>query len=329
MRSAFQPTGLCKSQATFDFHDYHPALDDFYGEVMEGLGKTPKAIPPKFFYDERGSDLFFAITKVPEYYLTRTEVALLELITPELADLLERGCNLIEYGCGSSRKIRILLDALYQPSAYLAIDISKEHLLDLCRSLGSRYSNLAIKAICADFTRALKLPIDSRERNVAFFPGSSIGNFEPAEALLFLRNVKQSVGRGGGMIVGVDLKKDPRILHAAYNDSQGVTRDFNLNLLERINRECEGTFNLDAFEHRAFYNALKGRIEMHLVSLKDQTVFLQRTPVTFRAGETIHTENSYKYAPEEFKALGEKAGWRPVKFWADPEKLFSIHYFEA
>jgi dimethylhistidine N-methyltransferase len=315
----------------FDFHDYHPDADDILLEVVQGLRKEQKEIPPKFFYDEKGSSLFYEITRLPEYYLTRTEIRLLESIRDDLVDYVGKGCNLIEYGCGSSRKIRILLDALYQPSAYLAIDISKEHLLELCRSLALSYSGLAIKAVCADFTKPLALPLQRRpsfEKNIAFFPGSSIGNFEPEEAVIFLQNVRRSVGEGGGMIIGVDLKKALKILHAAYNDSRGVTRHFNLNLLERINRECGSNFDLSRFGHRAFYNAEKGRIEMHLVSLRDQTVKIDGNSIELREGETIHTENSYKYTPEEFQSLASGAGWKALKVWKDPQGLFSLHYFK-
>jgi dimethylhistidine N-methyltransferase len=315
----------------FDFHDYHPDPDDILAEVLKGLREPQKMIPPKFFYDEKGSSLFYEITRVPEYYLTRTEIQLLAKITPDLMDYVGKGCNLIEYGCGSSRKIKILLEALYQPSAYCAIDISKEHLLNLCRSLALAYSGLTIKALCADFTKPLTLPLrpkPSFEKNIAFFPGSSIGNFEPEEAVVFLKNVRRSVGEGGGMIIGVDLKKDPKILHAAYNDSRGITRHFNLNLLERINRECGSNFDLSRFAHRAFYHHERGRIEMHLVSLQDQTVEIDESSIEFREGETIHTENSYKYTPEEFQQLASEAGWKAMSIWKDPQSFFSIHYFE-
>jgi dimethylhistidine N-methyltransferase len=315
----------------FDFHDYHPTVDDLFTEVLSGLQKPQKTIPPKFFYDEKGSNLFYEITQLNEYYLTRTEIRLLSKTIQEVGDFIGKGCNLIEYGCGSSQKVRILLDALYQPSAYLAIDISKIHLLKLCRSLALSYTDLLIKGVCADFTAPLRLPLESHpsEKNIAFFPGSSIGNFEPSEAIQFLKNVKRSVGKGGGMIIGVDLKKDSQILHAAYNDARGVTEKFNLNLLERINRECGSDFDLSQFKHCAFYNPEEGRIEMHLISLKNQVVLLEEIPIHFREGESIHTENSYKYSVQEFQNLAHQAGWKPIEVWTDQDRLFSIHFFQS
>jgi len=320
-----------------EFYDLHPVPEDFFSEVLEGLSRTPKSIHPKFFYDERGSFLFRQITLLPEYYLTRAETRLLKKIAPEIASLAGPGLSLVEYGCGSSEKIKILLKELVDPLAYTAIDISQKSLLELGRSVASSHPEIWVKAVCADFTDSLKLPTRRRnaddphqgEKNLAFFPGSSIGNFEPDQAAEFLTKVRKTVGKAGALLIGVDLKKDSGRLHAAYNDSAGVTARFNLNLLERVNRECGADFSLSHFKHNAFYNQGPGRIEMHLISLEDQSVRLNGTSVHFKEGESIHTENSYKYSLEEFQSLGQRSGWRPVHAWTDPEELFSVHYFKA
>ena len=318
------------SQPTLaSFDDAAPDHDEFLREVLTGLGGERKALPAKFFYDERGSNLFHEICATPEYYPTRTEVALLSRISGELADLIGSRCCLMEYGTGSSEKMRIVLDALDEPAAYVAVDISREHLLSTAKALAADHPDIDVHAVCADYSKPFRIPPIGNQpvgRCVAFFPGSSLGNFEPPMARDFLATTMGVVGHDGGMLIGIDLKKDEAILNAAYNDAQGVTAAFNLNLLVRINRELNGTFDLGTFRHRAFYNSAQGRIEMHLDSLTDQSVTVAGRLFRFRRGESIHTENSYKYTVPEFRALARRAGFRPLRAWADPDNLFSIHY---
>ena len=337
-----------------EFHDFHPDLGDFREEVLAGLSASPKRIPPKFFYDQRGSRLFEEICELPEYYPTRTETAILRQYAAEIADLISggsggadginhsiRGPNgdsepasgsdpiLIEYGSGAGRKIRILLDALGGRGVYVPIDISKQHLLASAAEPASAYPRLRVVAICTDYSRPFSLPPDlaaPSRRRVAFFPGSTIGNLDPSEAVAFLKRIVKLVGPGGALVLGVDLKKDPAVLDAAYNDAAGVTAEFNLNLLRRMNRELGSAFDLAAFRHRAFYNEPFGRIEMHLESLRDQTVRLGDHFIDFGQGETIHTENSYKYSIEETHRLAAEAGFRADPSWTDAGQLFSVHY---
>jgi len=319
-------------QNLIKFHDFHPNGSDLFSEVLAGLQKETKIISPKFFYDRKGSQLFNQITQLEEYYLTNTEQDILKNQGQEIGQVVGQQTVIIEYGCGNSEKIHLLLDHLAQPKAYVAIDISKNPLLDLTGGLAESYPNLEIHAVCADFTQPLDLPLNGAHQSysrTAFFPGSSIGNFEPADAIQFLKTVRDEVGTGGGLIIGVDLKKNPAILNAAYNDSQGITEAFNKNLLSRINRECEANFRLEDFAHQAFYNHEKGRMEMHLKSLKAQTVQIRDQPIHFKNGETIHTENSYKYHINEFQQLGQTAGWTPLKVWSDIKGFFSLHYWQA
>ncbi len=334
-----------------EFHDFHPDLGDFQQDVIAGLSASPKRIPPKYFYDREGSHLFEKICELPEYYPTRTETAILRERADEIAELVrpdsppatiqtpsngdfdadsEESVVLIEYGSGSGRKTRILLDALEGRGTYVPIDISKQHLLESAAEPASRYPELRVVAICADYSKAFSLPSDlsaAGQRRIAFFPGSTIGNLDPAEAVAFLKRIVNVIGPGGAMLLGVDLKKDLGVLHAAYNDAEGVTAEFNLNLLARVNRELGGNFDLGSFRHKAFYNDELGRIEMHLESLRDQKVVLDGRSIAFRQGETIHTENSYKYSIEETHRLACKAGFRPGRVWTDAERLFSVHYF--
>lgn len=314
--------------AKLHLHDLAPPQDDFLAAVLDGLGRARKTLPCKFFYDEAGSALFDAICDTPEYYPTRTELGILAAAAGDIADLAGRGGVLVEYGSGSSRKTRLLLDAL-APALYMPIDISREHMLAACRELAAAYPALNLMAVCADYTRPLRLPAMARggQRRLAFFPGSSIGNFAPLEALRFLKNVAQQLATDDGFLIGVDLKKDPAILNAAYNDAAGVTAAFNLNLLARCNCELGANFDLDAFAHRAFYNEAAGRIEMHLESTREQRVEIAGQGFGFAAGETIHTENSYKYASDEFRLLATQAGFLPQQCWTDEEHLFSVHLF--
>jgi dimethylhistidine N-methyltransferase len=304
-----------------------PAVDSpFAADVIEGLTSTPKRLPPKYFYDNIGSRLFERITTLPEYYPTRTELQILRDNAPSIAALLPANCVLVEFGSGASTKVRILIDAAPHVAAYVPVDISAEYLLEIATELRQAYPNIAVLPVAADFSAPFELPssIDALPR-AGFFPGSTIGNMEPHEAASFLRNIGKSLGRDAVLIIGVDLVKDPKILHDAYNDAQGVTAQFNLNLLARINRELGATFNLDLFEHHAFYNRERNRIEMHLASMKRQKVKVCGECIEFRAGETIHTENSYKYTVESFGALARGAGWTPVTAWTDPRKFFSVH----
>lgn len=269
-----------------DFIDYGHDADTFRHDVIGGLAASRKAVPPKYFYDERGSRLFDAICELPEYYPTRTEVALLRAHAAEMAELIGRDACLVEFGCGSLTKVRVLLDAASDLGAFIPIDISREHLLASAVSLAEDHPGVEVAAVCADFTRAIDLPDTARRRRVGFFPGSTIGNFEPADALAFLRTAARQVGPGGGMIVGVDLVKDTDVLRAAYNDGDGVTAAFNLNLLSRINRELSGSFEPRHFRHEAVWNESESRIEMHLVSQRPQRVHVCGRSFAFAEAET-------------------------------------------
>lgn len=316
------------SRTEFLFHDLYPDTANIRADVLSGLAQPSKALPPKYFYDARGSELFEAICALPEYYPTRTELAMMQASAGEMARLLGTHCLLIEYGAGSGRKTRVLIEAL-APAAYMAIDISRTALRQCACELAAAYPAVRVAAVCADYSRPLQLPdIDegSACRRVIYFPGSTIGNFTRPEALDFLRHARTIAGPGGTMLVGVDLKKDRQRLHAAYNDAQGVTAAFNLNLLTRINRELGGDFDVGAFEHHAFYDANEGRIEMHLRSLREQQVSVAGRTFHFRAGETIHTENSCKYSVEEFQQLARDAGFAAAHCWTDAGGLFSVHY---
>lgn len=313
------------------FHDMHPKEADLCSEVLAGLQRNPKKISPKFFYDRKGSELFHQITQAKEYYLTDSEQDILRNQGEEIGKEVGEDRIIIEYGCGNSEKIHLLLDHLQKPQAYVAIDISKSPLKDLTEDLAHSYPFLEIHAICADFTQPLVLPLNGAYqpfRRTAFFPGSSIGNFDPTEARQFLKNIREDVGSDGGLIIGVDLKKDPEILNAAYNDAEGLTEAFNKNLLTRINRECQASFELENFSHRAFYDDQHGRIEMHLESRLDHTVQVGRHKIHFQEGESIHTENSYKYHVEEFQKIGQSAGWKPKKVWRDSQGFFSLHLWK-
>ena len=313
----------------FEFHDLAPGEENFRDAVLKGLGRVRKAIPCKFFYDARGSALFEEICLLPEYYPTRTEIAILEENADEIAAQMGPHCRLIEFGSGASHKARILLQALDRPAAYVPVDISREHLREAAASLAGDFPELPVTAVCADYTRPFPLPSlpGPSGRRVGFFPGSTIGNFEPAAAEGFLANCAGILGSGGEMLIGVDLKKDIPILDAAYNDRAGVTAAFNLNLLERINRELDGDLDLDLFEHFAFYNEAQGRVEIYVRSLADQAATIAGRRIDFAAGELVHTEYSYKYAVPEFRALAARSGFRPIDTWTDPAELFSVHYF--
>jgi dimethylhistidine N-methyltransferase len=306
--------------------------DTFEAAVLAGLARRPRAIPAKFLYDARGSALFDAICDLPEYYLTRTETALLRECVPEIATLAGPGRQLVEFGSGSSTKTRLLLDGLSDVAAYLPIDISGEHLEAACRRLRGDYPQVSIVPICADYMNlpALPwLPMSAPAPKLGFFPGSTIGNLEPAEAEAFLCNARRLLGDDGALVLGADLKKDADVLHAAYNDSAGVTAAFSLNLLERMNRELDASFDIGAFAHEAFYNGDEGRIEIYIRSLRAQSVRVAGHRFFFDAGERIHTEYSYKYDIADINRMVAPTGFVRARTWVDPDYLFSVHYLVA
>ena len=308
------------------FYDLQPEVDDFRTAVLQGLTQPQKAIAPQFLYDKRGSELFDAICTLEEYYLTRTEIEILKENAAEIAGLIGDGV-LIEFGSGSSQKIRILLDAAPQIKTYVALDISKHHLYEACTNLMQDYPHLETIAICTDYMRSLHLPVLPSIQNqykVGFFPGSSIGNLEPDEAVEFLGKAAATL-KSGALLVGVDLKKSREILEPAYEDTQGISAEFALNLLMRINSELGADFNLDHFSYQACYNPI-GRIEMHIVSLREQVVHLNGIEIPFYEGEMLRTEYSYKYTIAEFQALAIQAGFQSKCVWTDAEQLFSVHY---
>lgn len=317
------------NSAAIQFHDQQPGVSSLRDDVLRGLAAQPKAIAPKFFYDARGSELFDRICAQPEYYPTRTEIALLQRYADEIAQLAGADVQLIELGSGASKKVRALLDAM-QPAAYVGIDISRDFLMQATHRLAQDYPWLEVHAACADFSRRLDLPrCQSGARKLAFYPGSSIGNFEPTDAVRFLSQVREALLPDGALLIGVDRKKDVSVLEAAYNDAAGVTREFNLNLLVRMREELGARLDVDAFEHRAFYNNVAGRIEMHLVSRARQCIEIDAQRFEFLAGETVHTESSYKYSVEEFQHLARNAGFVPLQVWSDPRALFSVHFLGA
>lgn len=302
----------------------------FATDVIAGLGATPKRVPAKYFYDGAGSQLFERITDLPEYYPTRTEMRILRDEGAEIAKLIRSGAALVEFGSGSSKKARILLRAAPPLAAYVPVDICGEMVEQEAAELQVDFPQLKVLPVTADICFPFELPAEAKAApaRVGFFPGSTIGNFEPHEAAAFLRNAAKILGAGATLVIGADLIKDTEILNAAYNDKDGVTAKFNLNLLARINRELAGNFKLDTFEHHAFFNRERNRIEMHLASLKRQKVKVAGEFFDFRAGETIHTENSYKYSVESLGALARGVGWQPAGVWTDKRKYFSIQAFK-
>ena len=306
--------------------DTAEADSSFARDVVAGLTARPKRLSPKYFYDQAGAQLFEEITALPEYYLTRCELEILRERAPEMARFFPAGSALIEFGSGSSKKVRILLAAAPTIAAYIPVDISSEMLVQEAEELRRDYPRLAVLPVEADFTQPFSLPAEAAGMaHTGFFPGSTIGNFEPHEACAFLRHAGRMLGRGATLIIGVDLVKDVSVLNAAYDDAAGVTAKFNLNLLARINRELGANFDLASFSHEAFYNAERHRIEMHLASKKRQKVRVAGRAIEFRAGETIHTENSYKFTIESFGALARGAGWTPAAVWTDTRGYFSVH----
>jgi L-histidine N-alpha-methyltransferase len=318
------------SAPNLTFHDYAPPTDDFLSAVLRGLSATPRSIPCRFLYDARGSALFDAICRQPEYYPTRTELGILTRHAQEMAELIGPDAELIELGSGSSAKVGLLLDAMTRPAAYAPIDISREHLLDAARRIACERPRLPVHALCADYGTAFALPrFETNGRRVAFFPGSTIGNFTPVEAQAFLAGWAERLGAGAAMLIGVDLKKDTAVLDAAYDDAAGVTAAFSLNLLARANRELGSDFTLSAFRHRARYLKDEGRVAIHLISLADQVATVGDQSFHFGLGEAVHVEDSWKYAVPEFQALARRAGYQPAAVWTDPNHLFSVHLLEV
>jgi len=308
--------------------DFKPLSTPFCEEVLQGLTSSPKYIPSKFFYDKKGSLLFEEICTLPEYYPTRTETWILNQFGKEIAECIGKGALIIEFGSGSSTKTRLLLDSLDTPSAYMPIDISKEFLEESAQSIAKDYPQIEIMPVCADYSKFFPLPepYTLYKRKVGFFPGSTIGNLKPEEAIEFLKRIAQWCGKNGGLLLGTDLKKDHATLERAYNDAQGVTAQFNLNLIDRINTELQPTPLLSGFRHFAFYNEQYGRIEMHLVSTHTQKVNIKGRTVTFAEGEHIITEYSHKYDLSDIQLLAKKAGMKLEHSWSDPNNLFSVHY---
>ncbi len=313
---------------TLSLLDFHPETESVRDEVLDGLRDTPKHLPSKLFYDERGSQLFDAICELDEYYPTRTEQAIMETHVEAMGEAIGPEALLVEYGSGSSMKTRILLDHADDLAGYVPIDISRDHLMQAAETIAARYPELDVLPVCADYTADYHLPEPavSPERMVVYYPGSTIGNFTPEAARDFLAHIAGQVGPEGGLLIGVDLQKDEALLRAAYNDAKGVTATFNKNLLRRINRELDADFDLGRFRHEAIYNAGEGRIEMQLISEADQQVTVAGVDIPFATGERITTEYSYKYTVKGFAALAAAAGWSVEDVWTDADRLFSVQY---
>lgn len=309
--------------------DLEPGADDFRAAVLDGLSQANKSLPYRFLYDAAGSALFDRITQLKEYYPTRTELGILRENAGDIAERMGAGVQLVELGSGSSEKVRILLDALEAPDSYVPIDISREHLLGAAQAIQDDYPDLKVEAIAADFGQPFDLPVAERGARVGFYPGSTIGNLPPADARRFLQTWSERLGHGALLLIGVDLRKSADILEPAYDDAQGVTSAFSLNLLTRANRELGADFDVTRFRHEARYIAEEGRIAIHLVSLADQTVTVGETSFDFGWGERIHIEDSWKYSVAGFIALAGQANFEPVTVWTDDADLFSVHLLRA
>ena len=315
-------------KADIHFHDYHPSSASLKSEVLKGLAASPKVLPPKLFYDSRGAQLFERICVLPEYYLTRTEIAILERYARDIASLVDNGACLLELGSGAGIKVRLLLEHL-RPVIYVPIDISRQQLRASAHALAAEYDWLEVHPVCADYCKPLELDFfPEGARRLVFFPGSTLGNFDPEEATVFLENIRSLVGEEGSLLISIDLKKEVKRIEAAYDDAAGITAAFNLNILSRLKRDLDADVDPNGFRHQAFYNREAGRVEMHLISRWSQTVTVDGREFRFDEGETIHTENSYKYSIEEFQSLARRAGYRPMAKWTDPERLFSVHLLQ-
>ncbi|HEX5419734.1 MAG TPA: L-histidine N(alpha)-methyltransferase [Gammaproteobacteria bacterium] len=312
-------------------NDAPPDVAEDESEILAGLLAPQKQISPKYFYDERGSELFDEICALPEYYPTRTELGIMDAHLVEIAQLVGPHAAVIEFGAGSNLKVRQLLDGLEAPAAYVPVEISADYLLKQAEDLARDYPHVQIQPVFADFTQPFELPRHpvEPERNLVFFPGSTIGNFTRDQAADLLRVMRAEAKPDGALLIGVDLKKDPERVRAAYNDARGVTAAFNLNVLRRLNRELGANFRLDAFRHEAVYDEAAGRVEMRLVSTKNQSVTVAGRAVPFDKNEYIITEYSHKYSLDEFRALASSAGFVPERAWTDDERLFSVHYMTA
>ncbi|HUW53958.1 MAG TPA: L-histidine N(alpha)-methyltransferase [Rhodanobacter sp.] len=308
--------------------DRRPPINELLEVAQHGLGLKPKRLPSWLFYDERGSQLFEQICEQPEYYLTRCEIALMEVHAGSIADTLGSEVRLVEYGSGNAHKTHILLEHLHAPVSYVPVEISPEPLRQSVERLAGEFPQLPLQPLCADFSKPLRLPIPPRapRRTVLYFPGSTIGNFENHDAAVLLRKMRNEMGDAGGILIGVDLKKDPALIEAAYNDRAGVTAAFTLNMLARLNREIGSNFELSGFAHRAHYNPMAGRIETHIVSRREQQVKVGRAHVSFRADEAIQVEYSCKYSLDDFAALAARAGLAVQHAWTDPGRMFSVQY---
>lgn len=309
--------------------DMEPGADDFRAAILDGLSRPQKELPHRFLYDAKGSALFDRITRLDEYYPTRTELGILRDNAAEIADAVGPHVQLVELGSGSSEKVRILLDAFEKPDSYVPIDISRDHLLGAAQTIQDDYPDLKVEPIAADFSQPFDLPPSGRGDRVGFYPGSTIGNLNPDEALAFLSLWSGRLGAGALLLIGVDLRKSAAVLEPAYDDSQGVTAAFSLNLLERINRELDGDFDLSGFRHEARWMEDEGRVAIHLVSRRDQTAHVAGQAFDFAEGERIHVEDSWKYALPGFIALAQAARFDPVSVWTDPNDLFSVHLLRA
>lgn len=313
------------------FIDHGPSTSSMLKEVLIGLSQNQKILPPKYFYDKKGSEIFEKICLLNEYYPARAESEILSTYAWEISKFIGTQSLILEPGSGSGQKIRFLIPHLLEPAGYVPIDIAKEMLLKMADEMRTEYPFLNVMPICADFNQEmdfLSIAQDGVQKKVVFFPGSTIGNFTPIEAIGFLKKTGKVVGTGGGLLIGIDLKKNPEIMIEAYDDASGVTADFNLNLLERLNREVAASFDLNNFAHKAKYNEELGRIEMHLVSKEPQYIKVNETVFRFRVGESIHTESSYKYTTDEFTELCAKARFKLKKLWKDSQNLFCVYYFE-
>jgi dimethylhistidine N-methyltransferase len=301
-------------------------MTDEIQALLAGLAQPQKSIPPKYFYDETGSGLFDQITKLPEYYLTSTELGIMRSCVTDIAAMVGPQASLIEFGSGSSHKTRLLLEHLHELAAYVPVDISEEHLLASQRRIRNAFPHIEVLPVVADFTHPFSLPSPATMplRNVVYFPGSTIGNFEHDDAIDLLRVMHQEAGEDGALLIGVDLQKDPTVIHNAYNDSAGTTALFNLNMLRHLNREFGSDFDLESFRHRATYDPDAGRVVIELVSTQQQVVRLGGTTVEFDAGETILTEYSHKYTLEGFAAMAGVAGFTVDRVWTDPDQWFSV-----